>query len=74
MFSPSLAQIHAEYRQAELVKTLATERVVRSARENGPSSVADRTSITRRIVVLVTDALSGIDAAIAAAGRRAHQA
>ncbi len=74
MFSPSLAQIHAEYRQAELTKALATERLIRAARENGVSSDVERTSITRRIVVLVTDALSGIDAAIAAAGRRPHQA
>ena len=72
MFSPSLAHIHADYQQAELTKTLAAERLLRSARENGVSSVAERTSIIRRIAILVTDALSGIDAAIAAAGRRAH--
>jgi hypothetical protein len=72
MFSPSHAQIHVDYRQAELTNALAAERLVRSARENGVSSVAERTSITRRIFFLVTDALSGIDAAIAAAGRRPH--
>ena len=73
MFSPSLAQIHADYRQAELINTLGAERRIRSARENGVSSVADRPSIPRRIFGLVTDALSGIGAAIAAAGRRPHR-
>ena len=73
MFSPSLAQIHAEYRQAELVNTLATDRLVRVARENGVSPVADRPSIMRRIVVLVTDTLSNISRVIAAAGRRPHR-
>jgi len=73
MFSPSLAHIHAEYREAELVKTLAAERLVRSARENGVSDVADHSSIARRIFGLVTDVPSGIGRAIAAAGRRPHQ-
>jgi hypothetical protein len=72
MFSPSLAQIHAEYRQAELVNTLAAERLVRSAQENGVSAVADRASITRRIFDLVTDVPSNIGRTIAAAGRRPH--
>ena len=73
MFSPSLAHIHAEYRQAELTKTLAAERLLRSGREDGASSVADRPSITRRIFVLVTDARSNIRGVIAAAGRRPHR-
>lgn len=73
MFSPSLAHVHAEYRQAELMNALAADRLVRSARENVVSAVADRTSITRRIVVLVTDTLSGIGGAIAASGRRPHR-
>lgn len=73
MFSSSHAQIHAEYRQAELMNALAAERLVRSARENGVSSLTSRMSITRRIFFLVTDALSGIDAAIAAAGHRTHR-
>jgi hypothetical protein len=73
MFSPSLAQYHAEYRQAELNNMFAAERLVRSARMNGASSVADRPSITRRFFVLVTDALSGIGGTIAAAGRRPHR-
>jgi len=73
MFSPTLVQYHAEYRQAELLNTFAAERLLRSARENGASSVADSPSITRRIFVLVTDALSGIAGTIAAAGRRPHR-
>jgi hypothetical protein len=72
MFSPSHAQIHVGYRQTELINALAADRLVRSARENGITPVVDRTSITRRFFDLVTDALSGIDAAIAAAGRRPH--
>ena len=72
MFSPSLAQVHVEHRQAELHNALAAERLVRSAREDGVSSVADSPSTARRIFVLVTDALSGIGGAIAAAGRRPH--
>jgi hypothetical protein len=62
-----------EYRQAELMKTLAADRLIRSARENGVSSVADRPSITRRFFILVTDALSGIGGTIAAGGRRPHR-
>ena len=64
MFSPSLAQYHAEYRQAELLNALATDRLIRSARENAVSSIADRPSIARRIFVTVTDALSGVGGAI----------
>lgn len=72
MFSPSHAQIHVDYRQAELRNALAAERLVQSARENLGSSVAENSAPPRRIVDLVTDALSGIGAAIAAAGRRPH--
>ena len=72
MFSSSLAQYHADYRQAELHNALAAERLVRSARENEVSSGADSPSTTKRIFTLVTDALSGIGGAVAAAGRRPH--
>ena len=72
MFSPSLAQVHVAHRQAELHDVLAAERLVRSFRENGVSSVADSPSTTRRIFVLVSDVLSGVGGAIAAAGRRPH--
>lgn len=72
MFSPSHAQIHVDYRQAELINVLAAERLVRSADENLVSSVADRPSITRRMFAHVTDTLSTIGAEIAAAGRRPH--
>ena len=72
MFSPSHAQIHADYRQAELRNALAAERLVRSASENLVSSVADRPSITRRMFAHVTDTLSHLGAEIAAAGRHPH--
>ena len=38
MFSPSHAQIHADYRRAELMNALASDRLVRSAREGGVST------------------------------------
>ena len=72
MFSPSHAQIHADYRRAELMNALASDRLVRSAREGGVSTLADRPSITRRLFAHVTDTLSGIGTAIAVAGRRPH--
>jgi len=73
MFSPSHAQIHVDYRQAELINTLAADRLVRSARDNGVSSVADHPSITRRMFAHVTDTLSHLGAEIAATGRRPHR-
>ena len=80
MFNPSHAQVHASYRQAELLNVLAAERLVRSARENeaspvieSSSHVIESSSPPQRIVDLVTDALSGIAAAIAAAGHRPHR-
>ena len=72
MYNPSHAQVHASHRQRELVKVLAAERLVRSARENGASPVIERSQPAPRIIDLVTDALSGIAAGIAAAGRRPH--
>jgi len=72
MFSPSHAQIHVDYRRAELINALAADRLVRSASENLVSSVAERPSITRRMFAHVTDTLSHIGAEIAAAGRRPH--
>jgi hypothetical protein len=50
----------------------AAERLVQTARETGTSPAIDRSSPPPRIVDLVTDALSGIAGAIAAAGRRPH--
>ena len=76
MFSPSLAQIHAEYRQSQLTDALAAERLVQSTRMSRVSSDPDRPSIARRIVLHVTDALSDIGGAVggalAAAGRHPH--
>lgn len=73
MFSPSLAQYHVDYRRAELINALAADRLVRPARDNGVSSLADRISIGRRIFALVTDALTGVGGTTAAAGRRTHR-
>ena len=72
MFNPSHAQVHTSYRQAELLHVLAAERLVRSARENGAQPVIENSTPAPRIIDLVTDALSGIAGAIAAAGRRPH--
>jgi len=74
MFNPSHAQVHASHRQAELLNVLAAERVVRSAREDGASPVIESSTPAPRIIDLVTDALSGIAGAIAAARRRPHWA
>ena len=73
MFSPSLAQIHAEYRQSQLTDALAAERLVQSTRMYQVSSDPGRPSIARRIVLRVTDALSDVGGAIAAAGRHPHR-
>ena len=72
MFSPSQAQIHVDYRRAELINALAADRLVRSAGENLVASVAERPSITRRMFAHVSETLSHVGAEIAAAGRRPH--
>ena len=72
MFNPSHAQVHTSHRQAELMNALAADRLVRSARENGAAPVIENSTPAPRIIDLVTDALSGIAGAIAAAGRRPH--
>ncbi len=71
MFNPSHDQVRA-YRQFELLNVLAARRPVQTAHENSASPVIERSSPPPRIIDLVTDALSGIAGAIAAAGRRPH--
>jgi hypothetical protein len=72
MFNPSHDQVRA-YRQFERLNMQAARRPVQTARENGASLVViERSSPPPRIIDLVTDALSGIAGAIAAAGRRPH--
>jgi hypothetical protein len=71
MINPSPAQIHRAYRQAELHTVLAADRLAKTTREDVAPAI-ERSSPPPRIIDLVTDALSGIAGAIAAAGRRPH--
>lgn len=60
----------AAHRQAQLLDEAATDRLVRSAREGHQPSTDDRPSAARRVVLLVTVALSVLSGSVGVAGRR----
>jgi hypothetical protein len=62
----------AAHRQAELLDEVATDQMVRSAREGRQSSTDDRPSAAPRVVLLVTFALSVLGGAVDIAGWRAR--
>ena len=73
MFELYHAPEQAAYRQAQLYDEIAADRLARSGRESVLSTTDDRVSPARRVIVVVTDTLSAMGAAFAAAGRRPHR-
>jgi len=70
MFDLYHAPDTADYRQHELYEKIANDKLARSAQGTDTTSTDDRPSPAHRVIAMVSDALSAVGQALAAAGRR----